>query len=112
MLDFLRNPAFLRNRLQYTTVASGRRRCGTGHYFLRPAPLRQQAAGWEKAAFLHLQSHADITITGTIRNEDTEGTGPYTTAVFRCEKFAKSKVEKHYNTFHLYVVNIVLSGTN
>ena len=35
-----------------------------------------------------------------------------TLAVFRCEKFVKSEVEKHCSTFHLYVVNIVLPWAN
>ena len=33
-------------------------------------------------------------------------------AVFRCENFAKSEVEKHCSTFRLYVVNIVLPWAN
>ena len=36
----------------------------------------------------------------------------YIWAVFSCEKFAKSEAEKHYSTFRLYMINIVLPWSN
>ena len=35
-----------------------------------------------------------------------------TSAVFRCEKFAKNEAKKYWSTLHLYAVNIVLPYTN